>query len=147
MRYSIGCIFTSGGSLLIEVYIDGACAGDGGASGIGILIKGAGDAEEYSLPVAAQNNHEAEFIAVIEALKLCLEKDYKTVSLRTDSQIVDSALNRHYVKNPMFKPYLDAFEQLEAQFHLLFIKWVPSAQNKKADQLARAAVRRKKDGD
>ena len=133
---------------MFEVYIDGASAGDGGPSGIGIFIKGPnGSTEEYAIPVNAENNHQAEFMAVIEALKICLEKTFLSISIRTDSQIVDTALNRHYVKNPLFKPYLDAFEKLESQFTLLFIKWIPSNQNKKADQLAKLAILRKKDGD
>lgn len=150
MRYSIVSIilFTSGGSSLIEVYIDGASAGDGGPAGIGILIKGAdGVTEEYAIPVEAVNNHEAEFIAVIEALKLCLEKNTGMISLRTDSQIVDTALNRHYAKNPLFQPYLAEFEKLETRFDFIFVKWIPSSQNKKADQLAKSAIHRQKDGD
>ena len=100
---------------MFEVYIDGASAGDGGPSGIGIFIKGPnGSTEEYAIPVNAENNHQAEFMAVIEALKICLEKTFLSISIRTDSQIVDTALNRHYVKNPLFKPYLDAFEKLES---------------------------------
>ena len=132
---------------MIEVYIDGASAGDGGNAGIGIVIKkDDGLVEEHAMVVDAKNNHEAEFIAAIEALKLCLNKNLLTVSLRTDSQIVDTALNRHYVKNPLFKPYLELFNQLEEKFALLFVKWIPSAQNKKADQLAKSAVQRKRDG-
>ncbi|MGV3487907.1 MAG: ribonuclease HI family protein [Tuberibacillus sp.] len=130
-----------------EVYIDGAVAGEGGSAGIGIVIKQTdGSIEEHAISVDAKNNHEAEFIAAIEALKLCRDKGLITVSLRTDSQIVDQALNRHYVKNDLFKPYLDCFNQLESQFELLFVKWIPSAQNKKADQLAKAAIHRKRDG-
>ncbi|WP_027724455.1 ribonuclease HI family protein [Tuberibacillus calidus] len=132
---------------MIEVYIDGASAGCGGVSGIGIVLKlSDGTVEEHAISVEAKNNHEAEFIAAIQALKLCLAKKLSSVSLRTDSQIVDRALNRHYVKNSLFQPYLEQFKQLETQFDLLFVKWIPSAQNKKADQLAKTAIHRRKEG-
>ncbi|MFC4617509.1 ribonuclease HI family protein [Camelliibacillus cellulosilyticus] len=126
---------------MIEVYTDGASRGNPGPSGIGVLIKvPGGRSEEYAIASGEATNHEAEFLAVLEALKICLKKGYRSISLRTDSQIVDRALNRHYVKNERFQQLLNEIVRLEEHFDLIFVKWVPSAQNKKADQLARSAI-------
>lgn len=59
---------------MIEVYIDGASAGNPGPSGAGIFIKGNGVPEKYSLPLGNMSNHEAEFHALIEALEICYKK-------------------------------------------------------------------------
>ncbi|MCY9413919.1 reverse transcriptase-like protein, partial [Bacillus haynesii] len=73
----------------VEVYIDGASAGDPGPSGLGIFIKDGQKTESFSLPAGSLSNHEAEFKALIEGMKLCAERNYRIVSFRTDSQIVE----------------------------------------------------------
>lgn len=125
---------------MIEVYVDGASAGDPGASGAGVFIKGHGSAEQYSLPLGIMTNHEAEYHAVIKGLEICIEKGYQIVSFRTDSQLVDRAIEKQFVKNPSYVPLLECVLELSKQFDLFFIKWIPSKENKVADQLARNAI-------
>jgi ribonuclease HI len=130
---------------MVDVYIDGASAGDPGPSGIGILIKEPdGTTSEYALPIGQKNNHEAEFLALSRALELCLEKGIKMVSIKTDSQLVDGAFNKRYVKNAAFQPLLAQILELETRFDFVFVKWIPSSQNKKTDQLARQAIQLQK---
>lgn len=129
---------------MIEVYFDGASAGNPGPSGAGIYIYGNGHTERYSIPLENMNNHEAEFSAFIIALEICLEKGYKSVSFRTDSQLVSRAVEKNFVKNPAFRPYLDKAEKLIAQFDLFFIKWIASSENKTADLLAKNAIKKRK---
>ncbi|ASB88776.1 reverse transcriptase-like protein [Bacillus sonorensis] len=124
----------------VEVYIDGASAGDPGLSGLGIFIKNGRDSESFSLPAGRLSNHEAEFMALIEGMKLCADRRYSIVSFRTDSQIVERAADSEYVKNPAFKPYLDEIIRLKAAFDLFFIKWIPSKENQTADKLAKHAI-------
>ncbi|TYR79998.1 reverse transcriptase-like protein [Priestia megaterium] len=131
---------------MIEVYIDGATAGNPGPSGAGILIKGSGEHHRFSIPLGIMTNHEAEYHALIKALEICLEKNYSIVSFRTDSQIVDTAMNREYIKNKAFAPLLERALELSKKFDLFFIKWIPSSQNNGADQLARQAVNEKEAG-
>ncbi len=126
---------------MIEVYIDGASAGNPGPSGAGIFIKNNGQVERYSIPLGEMENHEAEYRAFLHALKICLEKEFKIVSFRTDSQLVSRAVEKEFVKNKKFAPLLEEALELSRQFDLFFMKWVPSAENKSADELARAAIR------
>lgn len=125
---------------MIEVYIDGASAGDPGPSGAGIFIKANGDVERYSIPLGVMSNHEAEYHSLIRGLEICLKKEYKTVSFRTDSQLVDRAIAKEYVKNERFAPLLEQALSLSRQLDLFFLKWIPSKQNQVADQLARQAI-------
>jgi ribonuclease HI len=128
-------------SALIEVYIDGASAGNPGPSGAGIFIKGHGSAEKYSIPLGIMSNHDAEYYAFIKALEICLEKGYMVVSFRTDSQLVNRAVEKEFVKNKQFAPLLEKALTLTKKFDLFFMKWIPSIENKSADELARLAIR------
>jgi ribonuclease HI len=129
---------------LIEVYIDGASAGNPGPSGAGIFIKGNGITEKYSIPLGIMSNHEAEYHAFIKALEICLEKGYgdSVVSFRTDSELVNRAIEKEFVKNKLYAPLLEQALNLTKQFHLFFMKWIPSAENKGADELARQGIRK-----
>ncbi|MBT2695112.1 reverse transcriptase-like protein [Bacillus sp. ISL-55] len=126
---------------MFEVYIDGASAGNPGPSGAGIFIKGEGEVFRYSIPLGVMSNHEAEYHAFIKALEICLDKGLKVVSFRTDSQLVNAAVEKEFVKNKLYAPLLEKALMLASQFDLFFMKWIPSSENKTADDLARKAVR------
>ncbi len=130
--------------ILIEVYIDGASAGNPGPSGAGIFIKGQGTADKYSIPLGIMSNHEAEYHAFIKALEICLEKGYTNtvVSFRTDSELVNKAVEKEFAKNKLYAPLLEKAMQLSKEFDLFFMKWIPSIENKVADELARLAIRK-----
>jgi ribonuclease HI len=126
---------------VIKVYIDGASAGNPGPSGAGIYIKvGNGDVERYSIPLEEMSNHEAEYISLIKALQICLEKGYPVVSFHTDSQLVERAVEKRYVKNTLYEPLLQQALDMIDQMDLFFIKWIPSKENHVADELARQAI-------
>lgn len=127
---------------MIEVYIDGASAGNPGPSGAGVFIKGNDINERYSIPLGNMSNHEAEFRAFIEALKICLEKGCSVVSFRSDSELVVRAVEKEFAKNKLFAPLLQDALALSQKFDLFFIKWIPSSQNKVADELARLAIQK-----
>lgn len=131
-------------TVLIEVYIDGASAGNPGPSGAGIFIKGNGTVEKYSIPLGIMSNHEAEYHALIKALEICIEKGFSNnlVSFRTDSELVNRAIEKEFVKNKLYTPLLETALQLSKQFDLFFLKWIPSIENKVADGLARLAIRK-----
>lgn len=126
---------------MIEIHVDGASKGNPGISGAGIVIKTDNELYEYSFPLGIVSNHEAEFLALIKALKICEQKfPHALVAVQTDSQIVVDSIEKKYVKNPLFKPLLEQINELKHSFSLFFIKWIPSEQNKHADRLAREAI-------
>lgn len=127
---------------MIEVYIDGASKGNPGPSGAGVFIKGVQPPVQLAVPLGVMSNHEAEYHALLTALNYCTEHNYKIVSFRTDSQLVERAVEKQYVKNPLYAPLLDEALKIIQQFDLFFIKWIPSSQNKAADELARKAIQK-----
>lgn len=131
---------------MVEVYIDGASAGNPGPSGAGVFINYKdGNVEHHSSFVGTLSNHEAEFEALLWALTLCRERQIKIASFRTDSKLIEDAIEKRYVKNVLYQDYLQsALSIIDNDFDLFFIKWVPSKQNQQADQLARQAIQKKR---
>ncbi|MCM2674427.1 reverse transcriptase-like protein [Alkalicoccobacillus plakortidis] len=130
---------------MIEVYFDGASAGNPGPSGAGVFINFKdGTVEENSITLPPMSNHEAEYEAFIWALKRCTELGFTHVSFRTDSQLIDDAVEKQFVRNPLYKPYLEQALSLINQFDLFYLKWIPSKSNRNADRLARLAIPKQK---
>ena len=129
---------------MIEVYIDGASAGNPGPSGAGIFINNNGVVERHSIPLGCMENHEAEYHALIKALEICVASNYQVVSFRTDSQAINQAIEKKFAKKK-YGPLLYEALKLTDQLELFFVKWIPSIENKSADELARRAIRLNKD--
>ncbi|MDT0110073.1 ribonuclease HI family protein [Listeria booriae] len=131
----------------MEIYVDGASAGDPGLSGIGIMLIADGIYEQISQPIEMMSNHEAEFIAMKTGITQALTYHPTFLRIYSDSKIVVQSIEKRHAKNPIFKPHLDTILQLLDTNDLFFVQWIPSASNKKADDLARQAIQKqKKDG-
>ena len=130
---------------MLEVYIDAASAGNPGPSGIGVYIKGEGHQIKISEYIGETNNHIAEFQALVRGLEEAIKLGSNLVSMRSDSKIVVSSVEKAYVKSADFKPFLDRALQLIEEIDLFFIKWIPDNQNKAADALAREAIQKNKE--
>ena len=125
---------------MLEIYIDAASAGNPGKSGIGVFLKGEGHHIQISEFIGESDNHSAEFKALIRGLQEAQKLQSQIISVRSDSNIVVSSIEKRFVKKEHFKPLLDEALQLADSFELFFIKWIPSAENKAADSLARKAI-------
>ena len=130
---------------MLEVYIDGASAGNPGPSGVGIFIKGEGNQLRFSKYVGIYDNHTTEFIALLRGLEEAQKLSKEFISVRSDSQVVVAAVEKRFVKSPVYKEWLDQALEIADTFDFFFIKWIPSKSNLAADQLARQAILRKKD--
>ncbi|WP_153733022.1 ribonuclease HI family protein [Sporosarcina obsidiansis] len=129
---------------MLEVYIDGASAGNPGLSGIGIYIKGEGHDVKISEPIKPTNNHSAEFQALIRGLEEAVKLTTGMVSVRSDSKIVVQSVDKQFVKSEQYAPYLLQILQLIEHFEFFFIKWIPDSNNRTADSLARNAILQQK---
>lgn len=129
---------------MLKIYVDAATKGNPGPSGGGIVILGDGINEQIQLPLDICSNHEAEFKVFIEALILLIKRQRtnETILICSDSKIVVQSIEKKHAKNPLFKPYVLKFLELEPIFSLLIVQWIPENQNKGADTLARQALRK-----
>lgn len=128
---------------MIELYVDGASAGNPGESGIGIFIKGEGHHIKIAEKIAPANNHTAEFTALIRGLEEAAKLTTGIVSARSDSQLVVMAVENEVVKNELYKPYLAEILKITKSFEFFFIKWIPRTENNAADALAREGIHKK----
>lgn len=128
---------------MLEIYIDAASAGNPGKSGIGIFIKGEGHNLQISEYIGEYDNHSAEFKALIRGLQEAQKLGSQIISVRSDSNIVVSSVDKRYVKKEQFQPLLEEALKLADSFELFFIKWIPGNENKAADSLARRAIHKK----
>ncbi|WP_342512172.1 ribonuclease HI family protein [Sporosarcina sp. FSL K6-1522] len=128
---------------MLEVYVDGASAGNPGKSGIGVFLKGEGHHIKISERIAPTDNHTAEFQALLRGLEEAQKLTTGIVSARSDSQIVVMAVEKEFVKKETHKPYLANILAIAKTFDFFFIKWIPDVDNRAADALAREAIHKK----
>lgn len=129
---------------MLEIFIDGASAGNPGPSGIGLFLKGEGHHIQLSEYVGIYDNHTTEFLALVRGLEEAKKLTTGLVSVKSDSQVVVSAVEKRYVKNPNYKELLDRAFEIADTFEFFFIKWIPTSSNSAADQLARKAIQQHK---
>ena len=84
----------------VVIYTDGACSGNPGAGGYGIVLLYKNKRKEVSCGYKLTTNNRMETMAVIEALKLL--KEPCNVNLYTDSS---------YIVNPINKGWLDGWKK------------------------------------
>jgi len=76
---------------IIKIWTDGACSGNPGPGGWGVLIKNNNTIEELSGSEANTTNNRMEMIAVINALKSI--NSNKRIVIFTDSKYVKDGIN------------------------------------------------------
>ncbi|WP_037593157.1 ribonuclease HI family protein [Sporosarcina sp. D27] len=129
---------------MIELYTDGASAGNPGKSGIGIYITGEGHSIKLSESIQPCDNHSAEFLALIRGLEEATKLTSGILSVRSDSQLVVQAVEKEFVKNDLYKPHLKKVLELTKNFEYFFIKWISDDTNRAADALARQAIHKQR---
>ena len=140
-------------SELVEIYTDGACKGNPGVGGWGVLLKHNGRTRELHGGEAHSTNNRMELIAVIRALE-ALERGTR-VRLHTDSQYVQIGISkwirdwkRRGWRTADRKPVknVDLWRRLDELAALHRIEWiwvrghVGNAGNERADELANLGV-------
>lgn len=135
----------------IEIYTDGACSGNPGKGGYGIIMRVTekGYEKEFSEGYRLTTNNRMELLAVITALEN-LKSSGHDVHIYTDSKYVSDAINQKWlygwvkkgfknVKNPdLWRRFLPLFKEHQPTIH-----WIKGhaghADNERVDRLAVAA--------
>ena len=79
----------------IDIFTDGACSGNPGPGGWGVILRYLSTTKELSGGEPETTNNRMELTAVIEALSV--QKEPCEVSLYTDSQYVANAVNKNWL--------------------------------------------------
>jgi len=135
----------------IIAYTDGGSRGNPGDAAIGVIILGVGsEKKEYCEFIGQKTNNEAEYQAVIFALKkikqlVGKEKLKNTeVEIRLDSELVAKQLNGEYkIEEKNLQLLFMEIWNLKFDFPKVSFKHIPREQNKEADYLVNKALNEK----
>ena len=138
----------------VNVYTDGACSGNPGKGGYGILMEWVGKpyVKEFSEGFRLTTNNRMELLAVIVALEQ-LKKEGISVIVYSDSKYVVDSVEKKWVFNWVKKGFKDKKNaDLWRRFLLVYkkhevkFKWIKGhndhAQNERCDQLAVKAAKK-----
>ncbi|MEK9154689.1 MAG: ribonuclease HI family protein [Patescibacteria group bacterium] len=131
---------------IIIAYCDGGSRGNPGLAAIGIVISGIGNKEsgirEYSKFLGEATNNEAEYQAVVFALKKIKQligskkSGESEVEIRIDSELVAKQLNGEYkIKEERLTSFFIEIWNLKQDFLKVKFKQIPREENKQADYL------------
>ncbi len=126
----------------LEIYTDGACSGNPGPAGIGVVIKADGRIiKEISKFIGQATNNIAEYTALIYALQEALILKADEVWVKTDSELMHrQVIGLYKVKHENIKPLFEQVRHLSAGFQQFHLDHIPREQNSEADQLSRQAI-------
>ena len=136
-------------SYKLEIFTDGACSGNPGPGGVGIVIKHDGKTiKEIAEPIGLRvTNNIAEYTALIYALREAKVLKADEVSVKTDSELMHRQVMGIYaVKHDHIKPLFEEVKNLVTGFKQVEFKHVPREQNKEADKLACQGLKTSQDG-
>ncbi|WKZ30074.1 MAG: reverse transcriptase-like protein [Candidatus Dojkabacteria bacterium] len=126
------------------VHTDGGARGNPGPAGIGYTIHSPDKAllAEHGEKIGTATNNEAEYKAMIQALRACTEfSEIKELTIYSDSELMVSQLTGKYkVSSPTIKEFFGIVKQLESKFHKVSYIHVRRNLNKRADELVNAAL-------
>ncbi len=133
----------------VEIFTDGACSGNPGPGGYGVVMKYKGHEKELSAGFALTTNNRMELLAVIVGLEALKSKD-KAVYIYSDSSYVVDAINKGWLQSWIKKGFKGKknqdlwirFNKVASQYSLKFI-WIKGhaghPENERCDKLAVSA--------
>lgn len=128
--------------MALKIYVDGSSLGNPGPAGIGIVVcdEVGKIITSHKVSLDKATNNEAEYRAVIEALKLARELGADEVTLLSDSELVVQQLSGNYkVRSSTLLPLHEEAMNLARQFRRFNISHIPREANKIANKLAQEA--------
>jgi ribonuclease HI len=122
------------------IYTDGASKGNPGPAGAGVYILETGKILRKFLGIAT--NNEAEYQALIIALKYAIRKKKYKVQVRSDSLLLVKQVNGDWATHSVELAILrtKVWELLEKKILVFTLLWIPREQNKEADRAANEAI-------
>lgn len=134
------------------VYTDGGARGNPGPAAIGVVIchQTGQTIKKYSESIGQTTNNEAEYQAVIFALKkvkaLFGRKKAKQmeIEIRLDSQLIAKQLQGQYkIQEKNLQPLFIKVWNLKLDFQVVTFQHIPRSQNKEADRLVNQVLNKK----
>ncbi|MGC8862703.1 MAG: ribonuclease HI family protein [Armatimonadota bacterium] len=128
----------------LAVHTDGACKGNPGPAGIGVVLASEDGTviREIAEYIGDATNNTAEYLALIRGLEAALELGADSVEINVDSELVARQLAGVYrVKSGNLAPLHERALSLLRRFRNVSIGHVVRQHNKRADELANEAIK------
>lgn len=127
---------------LIYINIDGASRGNPGPAAIGIAFYKNNELfDEKSEYIGNQTNNFAEYTALIKALEVSVDKGFKNIEIRSDSELVVKQINKIYkIKDADIKDLVDKANTFISKIPNIKITHIRREDNLRADKLANNAL-------
>jgi ribonuclease HI len=139
---------------MVNIYTDGACSGNPGPGGFGVILEFKGNKKEISEGYSETTNNRMELLAVIVGLE-ALKQEGLDVTIYSDSKYVVDAVEKKWLwgwvktgfkdkKNvDLWKRFIPAYRRQNVKF--VWLKGhAGHPENERCDQLAVAAYRQPK---
>ena len=139
---------------MVNIYTDGACSGNPGKGGFGVILEYKGHEKEISAGYLQTTNNRMELLAVIVGLE-ALKQEGLEVTIYSDSKYVVDAVEKGWVWNwaktgfkdkknsDLWRRFIPVFKRQKAKF-----KWIRGhaghPENERCDRLAVAAYQQPK---
>lgn len=125
------------------LYADGGARGNPGPAAIGVVLRDSSGAplDEISRTIGETTNNVAEYTAVIEGLKLALERGVTDIEVKLDSKLVVHQLNGEWkIKSDALRGLAVEAKRLLNRFQSATLDHVGRAKNSEADALVNQAL-------
>ncbi len=130
---------------VLKLFSDGASSGNPGPAGIGVVITDGKEEIEISKPIGIATNNIAEYRALIAGLKKALELRAEAVEIYADSELLVRQIKGLYkVRDKELLRLWKKTKDLLGHFKSYSITHIPREENRRADRLARQALKEKK---
>lgn len=130
-------------SASVIAYIDGGARGNPGPAGYGVSIETTDGhiIDQLTGAIGVATNNNAEYRGLIAALEYLVNKQYATVVIRSDSQLLTRQMRGDYrVRHPVLRPLHARASKLASRLTHIKYEHVPREQNQRADALANVAM-------
>lgn len=128
-----------------RIMIDGASKGNPGRASYAFIIETQNTRIEEFKDIGIATNNQAEYRALIEALKRAIKLGIKDVTVYSDSELLVKQIRGEYrVKNDNLKKLFMEARELLKNFENFQIIHISRKLNREADRLANIALRDKK---
>lgn len=129
----------------VKIFSDGASSGNPGPAAIGVVITDGKREIEISRPIGRATNNMAEYKALIAGLEIARDLNADAVEIYADSELLVKQVKGLYkVKDIKLLGLWRMVNKLLSFFKTYSITRIPREQNRKADQLARQALKEKR---
>jgi ribonuclease HI len=129
--------------MLTTIYTDGGARGNPGPAGIGAVIYNQKGEEMATISkyIGKATNNQAEYQALIAALKKAKDLNIKEVIVYLDSELIVKQINREYrVKDQDLAKLFLEVHNLILSFKKIEFFHIKREKNQRADQLANQAM-------